>query len=118
MPTYVYRCAEDHEFEAIQRITEEPLTACAECGGPARRVVLPVGIVFKGSGFYKTDSRRAESATAATSSAPSRDTKSSPTEPQAASDAGGPSPKPAAVPGATTAASSPSAAAASTSPTG
>ena len=60
MPTYVYRCTANHEFEAIQRITEDPLSVCAECGGPVRRVVLPVGIVFKGSGFYKTDSRKSE----------------------------------------------------------
>ena len=57
MPTYGYRCSRGHHWEVVQRITEAPLTQCPECGAPATRVFYPVGIVFKGQGFYKTDSR-------------------------------------------------------------
>jgi putative FmdB family regulatory protein len=58
MPTYKYRCKEcGHEFEVRQRMSDNPLTECPVCGGPVRRVVGSVGIVFKGSGFYVTDNR-------------------------------------------------------------
>ena len=57
MPTYAYRCDSGHEFEVVQPITSDPLSACSACAAPVRRVVFPVGIVFKGQGFYKTDSR-------------------------------------------------------------
>ena len=57
MPTYGYRCSRGHHFEVLQRITEGPLTVCPECGAPVTRVVYPVGVIFKGQGFYKTDSR-------------------------------------------------------------
>ena len=58
MPTYQYRCKEcDHELEVVQSFTDEPLSECPECGGPLRKVYGAVGISFKGSGFYKTDSR-------------------------------------------------------------
>lgn len=58
MPLYTYRCNEnDHEFQARQRMTDDPLTECPVCGGPVRRVVSSVGVVFKGSGFYVTDNR-------------------------------------------------------------
>ncbi|MHB8325376.1 MAG: FmdB family zinc ribbon protein [Candidatus Dormibacteria bacterium] len=57
MPTYAYRCPGGHEFETVQGITHPPLSTCPTCGEPVRRVVFPVGIVFKGQGFYKTDSR-------------------------------------------------------------
>ena len=56
MPTYEYLCqACSHRFETWQKMTENPLTICPECGGHIRRVLYPAGIVFKGSGFYKTD---------------------------------------------------------------
>lgn len=56
MPMYEYLCqACNHRFETWQKMTDEPLTVCAECGGHIRRVIFPPGIVFKGSGFYKTD---------------------------------------------------------------
>ena len=61
MPVYGYRCSRGHHFEVQQRITEPPLNQCPECGAPVTRVFYPVGIVFKGSGFYKTDSRGASS---------------------------------------------------------
>ena len=57
MPVYGYRCSRGHHFEVTQRITEAPLSQCPECGAPVTRVFYPVGIVFKGTGFYKTDSR-------------------------------------------------------------
>jgi putative FmdB family regulatory protein len=58
MPTYGYRCEKyGHEFEVFQNITDPPLTRCKICGSKVRRIFYPVGIVFKGPGFYKTDSR-------------------------------------------------------------
>ena len=60
MPTYEYRCkACDHEFEGVQPFTDDALTECPECEGPLKKVFGNVGITFKGSGFYKTDSRSA-----------------------------------------------------------
>ena len=61
MPVYGYRCTNGHQFEVQQRITEAPLTKCPECGAPVTRVFYPVGIIFKGGGFYKTDSRGSSS---------------------------------------------------------
>ena len=56
MPTYEYLCREcSHRFETWQKMTDESLTTCPECGGNIRRVLFPAGVVFKGSGFYKTD---------------------------------------------------------------
>jgi putative FmdB family regulatory protein len=56
MPTYGYRCGScGHQFEIVQRISEEPLTACPKCQGKLSKVLYPVGISFKGSGFYTTD---------------------------------------------------------------
>ena len=59
MPIYTYRCNDcGYQFEKRQRMTDEPLTECIHCEhGHVRRVVNPVGIVFKGSGFYVTDNR-------------------------------------------------------------
>lgn len=59
MPTYEYECQDcGIHFERRQRITEEPLKTCPECKGTVKRVLYPVGIVFKGSGWYVTDHRR------------------------------------------------------------
>jgi putative FmdB family regulatory protein len=55
MPIYEYKCENGHVFDAIQRMTDEPLTACEECGAPAARVLTPPAIHFKGSGFHNTD---------------------------------------------------------------
>jgi putative FmdB family regulatory protein len=58
VPTYQYACTEcGEQLEAVQKFTDEPLTVCDACGGRLRKVFSPVGIVFKGSGFYRTDSR-------------------------------------------------------------
>jgi putative FmdB family regulatory protein len=58
VPTYQYACtACDHRFEAVQSFTDASLTECPACSGNLRKVFSSVGIVFKGSGFYRTDSR-------------------------------------------------------------
>ena len=58
MPTYTYQCDScGHGFEAVQRFADDPLSECPECGAAIRRVIQPVGVVFKGSGWYITDSR-------------------------------------------------------------
>jgi putative FmdB family regulatory protein len=61
MPVYGYRCTHGHHFEVQQPIIDPPLTQCPECGAPVTRVFYPVGIIFKGGGFYKTDSRGSSS---------------------------------------------------------
>jgi putative FmdB family regulatory protein len=59
MPTYEYECREcSGRVEAFQKMSDEPLTICADCGGPLRRLLFPVGIVFKGSGFYVNDYKK------------------------------------------------------------
>ena len=56
MPTYEYACRScNHRFEKWQKMSDQPLTVCPVCGGSIHRVFYPAGIVFKGSGFYKTD---------------------------------------------------------------
>jgi putative FmdB family regulatory protein len=62
MPTYPYACtACDHTFEVVQSFTDDALTECPKCSGRLRKVFGSVGVVFKGSGFYRTDSRSASS---------------------------------------------------------
>ena len=68
MPTYQYVCTEcGGQLEAVQKFTDTPLTVHEDCGGRLRKVFSPVGIVFKGSGFYKTDSRSSGASGASTS---------------------------------------------------
>ncbi len=55
MPIYEYKCTNGHVFDVIQKMADEPLTECQECGAPAERVLHPVAIHFKGSGFHNTD---------------------------------------------------------------
>lgn len=58
MPTYSYACTQcDNRFDIVQSFTDEALTVCSECSGTLRKLFNSVGIVFKGSGFYRTDSR-------------------------------------------------------------
>ncbi|MGW0005810.1 FmdB family zinc ribbon protein [Nocardia grenadensis] len=58
MPTYSYACTQcDNRFDIVQSFTDEALTVCSECSGALRKLFNSVGIVFKGSGFYRTDSR-------------------------------------------------------------
>jgi putative FmdB family regulatory protein len=62
MPIYEYRCQNDHRFEVLQKFADEPITGCEVCGAPATRVLHPVAIHFKGSGFYSTDYGRRKKA--------------------------------------------------------
>ena len=55
MPIYEYRCENGHNFEVIQSMSDDPVTACEECGAPVERVFHPIAVHFKGSGFYNTD---------------------------------------------------------------
>ena len=84
MPTYQYQCADCGEaLEIRQSFSDDALTECPVCGGSLRKVFNAVGVVFKGSGFYRTDSRPAgstgsdSSSSSSTSSTPSTTTKSS-----------------------------------------
>jgi putative FmdB family regulatory protein len=66
VPTYQYACTEcGDQIEAVQKFTDAPLSTCSACGGRLRKVFSPVGIVFKGSGFYRTDSRNGSGAPSA-----------------------------------------------------
>src|SRR6476660_9075136 len=76
MPIYEYRCSNGHRFEVLQKIADEPITACEECGAPAARVLHPVAIHFKGSGFYSTDYGRGKKSASAERSESSNDGKS------------------------------------------
>ncbi len=68
MPTYEYACTEcDHDFEITHGFNDPAPETCEICGGPLRKVFHPVGIVFKGSGFYKTDSRSPSKSTSGAS---------------------------------------------------
>jgi putative FmdB family regulatory protein len=59
MPTYEYACAKcGHQFEAVQSFSDKPISICPKCGGEVQKVYSNVGVVFKGGGFYKTDSRK------------------------------------------------------------
>jgi putative FmdB family regulatory protein len=55
MPIYEYKCENGHVFDVMQRMSDDPLTECVTCDAPVRKVLHPVGISFKGSGFYSTD---------------------------------------------------------------
>jgi putative FmdB family regulatory protein len=106
MPTYVYACDScGAQFEQFQSFKDEPLRTCPQCAGAVRRVFQPVGIVFKGSGWYITDSRKSSSASVASDDAaktekPSGDNNSTATaatpKPEASSEAKTSDTKPAA----------------------
>jgi putative FmdB family regulatory protein len=100
VPTYQYTCTECGEpVEAVQKFTDPPLTVCEACGGRLRKVFSPVGIVFKGSGFYRTDSRNGASANAPAKEkekAPGDSSSSSPAAEPAAGGSNGSADKPAA----------------------
>ena len=55
MPIYEYKCENGHVFDVMQKLSEDPLASCIECGAPVKKVLHPVSISFKGSGFYSTD---------------------------------------------------------------
>ena len=102
MPTYEYECQSCHErVEAVQRFTDPALSICAHCGGELRKVFSAVGVVFKGSGFYKNDSRKPD--------------KSSTPTPTATTPASTPSTESSTTPAATTATTTTTTSSASTS---
>ena len=71
MPTYQYACTNPdgkHQFEVVQSFTDAPVSECPECGSPVRKVYGSIGVVLKGSGFYRTDSRSSASSSEAGSS--------------------------------------------------
>lgn len=71
MPTYQYACTEcDHAFEQFQSFSEDSLTVCPRCEGRLRKVFNAVGVVFKGSGFYRTDNRSDSGSTSTASTTP------------------------------------------------
>lgn len=95
MPTYEYECQHCHErVEAVQKFSDAALTVCPLCGGELRKVFSAVGIVFKGSGFYKNDSRKSGSSSDSSSSSSSTSTKSESSSPSTPT----PTPAPAATP--------------------
>jgi putative FmdB family regulatory protein len=101
LPTYEYHCDGcDKNFDVVQSFHDDPLTACPTCGAPVRKVFGNVGIVFKGSGFYKTDSRNGTSAkkSEAGESSPGSDAGSKTSEPadngKSSADSGGSPPAP------------------------
>ena len=77
MPHYDYRCPEGHTFEVWQRMSDEPGADCPECGQRAKRLFTPAPILFKGSGFYKTDSRGSSASGGGSSSGGSEGSSSS-----------------------------------------
>lgn len=78
MPTYQYACTEcDHAFEQFQSFSDDALTVCPECSGKLRKLFNAVGVVFKGSGFYRTDSRSSSSSSETSTSTPAASTSSS-----------------------------------------
>ncbi|MFE0327898.1 FmdB family zinc ribbon protein [Streptomyces sp. NPDC003753] len=78
MPTYQYQCTECGEgLEAVQKFTDDALTECPNCGGRLKKVFSAVGIVFKGSGFYRNDSRGSSSSSSPASSKSSSSSSSS-----------------------------------------
>ena len=82
MPTYQYACTEcDHAFEQVQSFTEDSLTSCPQCEGRLRKIFNAVGVVFKGSGFYRTDNRSdAKSSSSASKTGTSAESSSTSTE--------------------------------------
>ena len=77
MPTYGYRCTKcGHEFEVFQRMSDRPVEICPNCQGEVTRVLYPAGVVFKGSGYYKTDYRDSGKSSSANGSSPSSESKS------------------------------------------
>ena len=80
MPTYQYVCTDPegkHQFEVVQSFTDAAVAECPTCGAPVRKVYGSVGVVFKGSGFYRTDSRSSSSASEKSTSTPASSDSSS-----------------------------------------
>lgn len=84
MPIYEYACDQcGHRFDAKQSWSDEPLTVCPECTGAIRRVLHPAGVIFKGSGWYITDSRKSNGTTDSATKSDSSETSKKTSEPAA-----------------------------------
>jgi putative FmdB family regulatory protein len=88
MPIYEYKCTNGHVFDVIQKMSDEPLNACQECGAPAERVLHPVAIHFKGSGFHNTDYAKKKTGAAGGESKESGDAKGDSTSSSSESKSG------------------------------
>jgi putative FmdB family regulatory protein len=87
VPTYQYACTEcGHAFDQFQSFSDASLTECPECGGKLRKVFSAAGVVFKGSGFYRTDSRSSSSSSSSSTSSDSSSSSTSSPAPAAASN--------------------------------
>ncbi|MCX2931198.1 FmdB family transcriptional regulator [Mycobacterium sp. CVI_P3] len=88
MPTYSYACTEcDNRFDAVQAFTDDALTTCPECSGRLRKLFNSVGVVFKGSGFYRTDSRDSAKSTSKSESSSSSSPEKSSTSSESSASA-------------------------------
>jgi putative FmdB family regulatory protein len=90
VPTYQYACTSPegkHEFEVVQSFTDAPVSECPQCSAPVRKVYGSVGVVFKGSGFYRTDSRKTASSSESSSSNGSSSSSSSSSKESSSSSA-------------------------------
>ena len=76
MPIYEYKCENGHVFDVMQSMSDDPLAECVECGAPVRKVLNPVSISFKGSGFYSTDYKGAAAKTETTEKAAAKSSES------------------------------------------
>jgi putative FmdB family regulatory protein len=86
LPTYEYACQKcGNQFDVVHGFRDDPPTTCEACGGELQKVFHPVGIVFKGSGFYKTDSRKKEKTSSTASSSSSSSSENSTSESSASS---------------------------------
>jgi len=84
VPTYAYACTEcEHRFEIVQSFVDDSLTECPKCDGRLRKLFNAVGVVFKGSGFYRTDSRNSSGSTSSDSSSSGGGTTKTATKPEA-----------------------------------
>src|SRR3982750_2648425 len=95
MPIYEYRCENSHLFEVMQKITDDPVTTCEECGAPVQRVFHPVAVHFKGSGFYNTAygtaRRKRETESSAKEGADKQDAKTAEKKSESSSSSSSPS---------------------------
>jgi len=87
MPTYEYACSTcGHRFDVRQSFSEDPITDCTECGASVRRVLYPAGVIFKGSGWYATDSRKGSASHSSNASSTSESSSTSNSESTAPAD--------------------------------
>jgi putative FmdB family regulatory protein len=86
MPIYEYKCENGHVFDVIQKMSDEPLSKCQDCGAPAERVLHPVAIHFKGSGFHNTDYGKKKAPANGSSSEGSKESSDSKTSESKSSD--------------------------------